>query len=111
MRSYVKDIMSIQVRRSLKKFGSDLSIARRRRRLTVSMMCERLGVSKSTWQRMEKGDPSVAMGAYAQALFVLGSGTPWDDLLDARNDEQGLIFDEERLPKRVVPPRGRREDR
>jgi transcriptional regulator with XRE-family HTH domain len=69
------------------------------------MVCERLGVSKSTWQRMEKGDPSVSMGAYAQALFILGFGTPLAELIDQRNDEQGWLLDAERLPKRVTPPR------
>lgn len=72
MKSSVSEMLPSNVRQSLLKFGGDLSIARRKRRLTVAMMCERLGVSKSTWQRMEKGDPTVSMGAYAQALFVLG---------------------------------------
>ena len=105
MKTAVNDILPTQVRRSLVKFGADLSIARRKRRLTVAMMCERLGVSKSTWQRMEKGDPTVSMGAYAQALFVLGLGTPLAELVDPRHDEQGLLLDLEQLPKRVTPPR------
>ncbi len=105
MKSDVKDILPLHVRRSLVKFGSDLSIARRKRRLTVAMMCERIGVSKSTWQRMEKGDPTVSMGAYAQALFALGFGSPLAELIDQRNDEQGLLLDVEHLPKRVTTPR------
>ena len=47
------------------------------------------------------GDPAVAMGAYAMALFVLGFGEALGDLVDARHDEQGLLLDEERLPQRV----------
>ena len=105
MKSEINDILPPHVRRSLVKFGADLSIARRKRRLTVAMMCERLGVSKSTWQRLEKGDPTVSMGAYAQALFVLGLGTPLAELVDQRNDEQGLLLEAERLPKRVTSPR------
>jgi len=105
MKSLVNDLLPLHVRRSLVKFGADLSIARRKRRFTVAMMCERLGVSKSTWQRMEKGDPTVSMGAYTQALFVLGFGTPLAELIDQRNDEQGLLLEIEHLPKRVTPPR------
>ena len=105
MKSGTNEILPVQVRRSLVKLGSDLSIARRKRHLTVAMMCERTGVSKSTWQRVEKGDPTVAMGAYAQALFVLGLGTPLAELADQRTDEQGLLLDAERLPKRVNLPR------
>lgn len=104
MRSPVIDLMPARVRRSLTKFGSDLSRARRQRHLTAAMMCERVGVSKATWQRMEKGDPTVSMGAYAQALFVLGFGAPFADLIDQRNDEQALLLSAQRIPKRVVPP-------
>jgi len=109
MKSAIGDILPLNVRGSLVKFGGDLSIARRKRRLTVAMMCERLGVSKSTWQRMEKGDATVSMGAYAQALFVLGFGTPLGDLVGQRNDEQGLLLEVEYLPKRIVPPSSLKE--
>ena len=107
MKTQVNDILPQQVRRSLSGFGSDLSVARRKRRLTVAMMCERVGVSKATWQRMEKGDPTVSMGAYAQALFVLGFGTSLAGLADQRHDEQGLMLEAGYLPKRVTPPRRR----
>jgi hypothetical protein len=109
MRSSVTDILPPRVRRSLAKFGADLSIARRKRRLTAAMMTERTGVSKATWQRMEKGDPTVSMGAYAQALFALGFGAPLGDIIDQRRDEQGLLLEIEQLPKRVVPPRERKK--
>jgi transcriptional regulator with XRE-family HTH domain len=83
------------------KFGADLARARRKRQLTVAMVAERVGVAQSTYVRLEKGDPAVAMGAYAMALFVLGFGNALGDLVDARHDEDGLLMDEERLPKRV----------
>ena len=101
MRSTVQDLLPTHVRRSLVKFGADLSLARRKRRLTVSMMVERLGISRATYARIEKGDPSVALGAYAQALFVLGFGAILGDLIDQRTDDQGLLLDAERVPKRV----------
>jgi DNA-binding XRE family transcriptional regulator len=101
MRSAVLDILPPKVRRSLTKFGADLAVARRKRRLTSSMMAERLGVAKSTYLRVEKGDPTVSLGAYAMALFVLGFGDALSDLVDPRRDEQGLLLDEQRLPKRV----------
>ena len=101
MRSALHDLLPPGLRRSLAKFGTDLARARRKRRLTVEMMAERVGVAKSTYARIEKGDPAVAMGAYAMALFVLGLGEVLGDLVDARRDEQGLLLDEERLPQRV----------
>jgi transcriptional regulator with XRE-family HTH domain len=85
----------------MSKFGHDLAVARRKRHLTVGMMAERTGLAKSTYGRIEKGDPAVGMGAYAMALFVLGFGEALGNLTDARHDEEGLLLDEERLAKRV----------
>jgi len=101
MRSAIHDVLPAGVRRSLSKFGRDLAVARRKRRLTMGMMAERSGLAKSTYARIEKGDPAVALGAYAMALFVMGFGEAFGDLTDARRDDDGLLMDEERLPKRV----------
>src|SRR5262245_15686310 len=101
MRSAVLDVLPPAVKRSLAKLGGDIALARRKRRLTTRMMSERLAVSKSTYARVEKGDPTVSLGVYAMALFVLGFGTAFGDLLDPARDEQGLALDIERLPIRV----------
>lgn len=101
MRSAFHDILPPAVRRSLSKLGQDISNARRKRRLTIAMMAERTGVAPNTYRRVEQGDASVALGAYAMALFALGFGGALGDLIDARRDEIGLQLDEERLPKRV----------
>jgi DNA-binding XRE family transcriptional regulator len=101
MRSNTHDIFPPGLRRSLAKFGADLTRARRKRHLTVAMMAERVGVAKSTYTRIEKGDAAVAMGAYAMALFVLGFGDALAELADTRRDDTGLLLDEERLPKRI----------
>ena len=42
MRSSVLDTLPPRVRRSLAKFGADLAVARKKRRLTTQMMAERL---------------------------------------------------------------------
>ena len=101
MRSAIHDVLPAGLRRSLSKFGHDLAVARRKRRLTIGMMAERTGLAKSTYARLENGDPAVGMGAFAMALFVLGFGEALGNLTDARRDEEGLLLDEERLPKRV----------
>lgn len=101
MRSSVLDLLPARARRSMAKFGADLAIARRKRRLSVAMMTERLGVSKSTYARLEKGDPTVSMGIYAMALFVLGFGDALNDIVDPGRDPQGLLLDRQTLPKRV----------
>lgn len=101
MRSGVHEILPPAVRRSLVKLGADLARARRQRRLTLAMMAERMGVGMNTYARIERGDGSVAMSAYAMALFVLGFGAALSDVADVRRDELGLQLQEAQLPKRV----------
>ncbi len=76
-------------------------MARRKRQLTTAMMSERMGVTRATYLKVERGDPTTGLGVYAMALFVLGIGTPFSDLVDVSTDNQGLILDVERLPERV----------
>ena len=64
-----------------------VSLARKRRRLTTIQVAERAGISRSTLQLIEKGSPGVAMSAYLQVLFVLGLEK--DLLLVAANDPLG----------------------
>ena len=101
MRSSLQDLLPPPTRRALVKLGNDLSTARRKRRFTIAMMVERMGVATNTYRRVEKGDPTVAMGAYAMALLVLGFGNVLGELIDPRRDEVGLQLEEARLPKRV----------
>jgi hypothetical protein len=84
-----------------------MSAARRRRRLPLEVMAERALTTRPTISRMEKGDPSVSMGVWASALFVLGLADRLGDLVSPANDELGLILNEERLPLRARPARSR----
>jgi len=82
-----------QVRRALHKLGTDISDARRRRRIPTAPMAERVGISRMTLNKVEKGDPGVSMGTYATVLFVLGMTARLDDLADPRHDSVGLSLD------------------
>jgi hypothetical protein len=58
------------------------------------------------YMRAEKGDPTVSFGVYAMALFVLGFGDVFVDLIDVRKDDVGLALDKDRIPKRVRAKKG-----
>jgi DNA-binding XRE family transcriptional regulator len=103
MQSSALESLPLTVRRSLAKLGADIATARRKRNLTTMMMAERVGAAKSTYLKVEKGDPSVSMAIYAMALFVLGFGETIGDIVDPGRDDVGLLLDIERLPKRVRP--------
>lgn len=40
--------------------------------VNATVAAESAGISRVTWHRIEKGEPSVAMGAYVKALETLG---------------------------------------
>lgn len=101
MRSTITDTLPAPVKRDLLKLGQDVALARKKRRLTAAMMAERIGVAKSTYLKIERGDPTVSMGAYAMTFFVLGLGGGLADVVDPRRDDQGLVLDATNAPKRI----------
>lgn len=56
----------------LERMGENFKLARKRRRLTTVQVAERADIARSTLYLIEKGDPSVALGAYFNVLRVLG---------------------------------------
>ncbi len=96
--------LPIPVKKALKKLGDDIHDARRRRRITMALMAERAGISRTTLTKVEKGEASVSLGIYASVLFVLGMSERLSDLADVRFDETGLMLDEENLPDRIRQP-------
>lgn len=64
--------LPLPVLRALRKLGHDIRDARRRRRIPVAIAAQRASISKTTWLKVEKGNPGVLVGTYVTALFVLG---------------------------------------
>jgi hypothetical protein len=91
----------IPVARALRKLGSDIKDARRRRRIPAEIAAARASMSRTTLVKIEKGDPGVAIGNYAVMLFVLGMTDRLSDLADPKNDAVGLQLEEEHLPQRI----------
>lgn len=98
--------LPLPVARAIRKLGSDISLARRRRHITQASLAERMGASLSTVRRMEKGDAKVPIHFYARALHVFGEIQALEHLLDTASDDIGLALMDEQLPKRV---RGKRD--
>jgi DNA-binding XRE family transcriptional regulator len=99
-------ILPQRLNRSLIQLGTGINVARRRRKLTAAMMAERIGVTRQTYQRIEAGEPTVAIGTYLMAMFVLGLA--WDGLersADPHTDETGTALDIADLPTKVRPKR------
>lgn len=69
----------------LEQMGENIKLARKRRKLTAVQVAERAGIARSTLYLIEKGEPSVAMGAYFNVLRVLSLQ---DDFLKLAADDQ-----------------------
>ena len=90
----------------LQQMGEQIKLARLRRQLSAELIAERAGISRATLWNIEKGSPSVSMGAYAAALHALG-GMDRDLLMVAKDDELGRkLQDLGLLPKKRAPKQG-----
>lgn len=90
----------------LEKMGEQIKLARLRRNLATELVAERAGISRATLWAVEKGSPTVAMGAYAATLHALG-GMDRDLELVAKDDVFGRKLQNLNLPSRRRAKRSR----
>ncbi|HJD14067.1 MAG TPA: helix-turn-helix domain-containing protein [Candidatus Ruminococcus avistercoris] len=88
----------------LKTMGEQIKLARLRRSLSAELVSERAGISRASLWKVEKGDPSVAMGIYAAVLHALNNFDK-DLLLVAKDDELGRQIQDLNLIIRKRAPR------
>ena len=98
------------VERAIRKLGSDLSLARRRRHFSQQSLAQRIGASLSTVRRMEAGDPRIPLHFVARALHVFGEMARLAALMDTGADDIGLNLMNAQLPQRIRMPRKPRDN-
>lgn len=101
MRCVKTSAMPLPAAQALRKLGRDLALARRKRGISTGDMAARLFISRDTLWRLERGDPTVALGTLATAIFVLGLHDRLANLAAPASDELALSLDERRLPQRI----------
>ena len=92
--------------RLLAQIGSNLKLARLRRKFSAATVAQRAGISRKTLYRVEQGDSGVALGTYARVLQVLRLEQDLavigaDDKLGRKLLDAGLIT-RRRAPRRVA---------
>lgn len=88
---------------ALSALGENLAIARVRRHESQRSWAKRLGCSVPTLIRLERGDPGVAMGLYATALWLMGRAGALSELAAPAMDRGALESDvREALKRRAV---------
>ena len=92
--------------KALRDLGENIALARLRRREPQRAWAERIGVSLPTYMRLEKGDPSVSMAAYASALWLMGRVQALPEVASPENDLTALEQDVRaaRVRQRVRTP-------
>ena len=96
-----RKIFPPSARRALRSLGSDIRIARKKRRMPVADFAQRMGVSQGTLTRLERGEPGVSIGVLAMALTALGELGRLEEVLDVSRDDTGLLLDVTSLPQRI----------
>jgi|SRR5205809_5887819 len=95
-----------RISRLLEGFGSNLKLARLRRKYSAEAVAQRAGISRKTLSRVEHGDPAVALGIYARVMQALRLENDLgklavDDLLGRKLQDADLT------PKRRAPKRSK----
>lgn len=98
-----KHIILPALQRVLVAVGENIRFARLRRKFSAAMVSERAGITRNTLRAIERGDPSVAFGSYANVLFCLGLEKDlkllaYDDELGRKLQDAGFLL-KERAPR------------
>jgi transcriptional regulator with XRE-family HTH domain len=102
-------------RRAVEALGERLRMARLRRKMTQSVMAERVGVSVPTLAKLKDGDPTTSLATMVRVLSALNLAADLDKI--AAEDKVGReLQDAELSPPRPTrrravtpspPPRGK----
>ena len=74
----------------LKEFGNRLKQARLARNESQELFSSRLGISRQSYAKMEKGDPAIAIGHWLNASQILGKLPSWQSVLQSEDN----LFDQ-----------------
>lgn len=93
-----------RIEKLLVEVGENIKLARLRRKLSAQQVAERANTTRPTLRSIEQGSGSVAIGVYAQVLFVLGLEkdllkVAGDDPLGRKLQDAKLLV-KERAPKK-----------
>lgn len=85
----------------LKRLGQGIKIARSRRGIRQEDLARRASMSRVRLRKLEKGDPSVGLGALVQILEVLDLLDQFASLADPGKDELGMALEARQRKGRV----------
>lgn len=110
MKRSSKDIAMPDVALRLKYLSEYIRVARKRRKMTMVEVSNRLNIGYQTVVRVEKGDPSVSVAAYMSVLWLFGLDRQFLESVHPERDESGKALELSRLPARVGAKRVTRSE-
>jgi len=91
--------LSLGQKKIMEKVGEQIHMARLRRKLPVDLVAERADISRATLWKIEKGNPSVAIGSYLKVLNALGLQEDMEQI--AADDEMGRTLQDMDMGTRI----------
>jgi transcriptional regulator with XRE-family HTH domain len=95
-----RQVLLPKFQKILEEMGENIKLARKRRKLTAIQVAERAAIDRTTLYHIEKGSPSVSLGAYFNVLRVLGLQN--DFLKLAADDEFGRKLQDLKLMGKIT---------
>lgn len=92
-----------EVAEALSRLGRNIRTARLRRQMTQASMAVRLGASRYVVADVEQGKPTTGIAVYLGALWVLGLLEEFGSVGDPALDEEGILLQRLREPRRARP--------
>jgi len=77
---------NIEIESLLKRLGQRLKEARLARNESQELFAQRLGITRQSYSRMEKGAPQTLIGNWIAASSILGRLDDWKDILAEKED-------------------------
>lgn len=93
-------IMTAEAAQEMKSLGQLIQIARKRRKMSVSDLANRVGADRRTISQLEKGSPGVSLGVFMQVLSVLNLVRGFSEVLQPENDIDAITIEVRRARKR-----------
>ena len=76
----------IEIESLLKRLGQRLKAARLARNESQALFAQRIGLTRQSYSRMEKGSPQTLIGNWLAAGSILGRLDDWKDILAEKED-------------------------
>ena len=93
------------VEAALRALGRNLNVARRRRRLTLAQVAEKIGAGVRAVMDAERGKPSTSIAVYTALLWAYGLLGDFGALAAPERDAEGTALSLSREGSRVRPSR------